>query len=392
MAETSEQTGGGEGETPRSTGEIVRETAGVFGAVFAVVLAATLLAQVSSLVASALYLIVAVAFVFPVWWLIDVRGCAPESFGLRGERIWRDVGFGGLLVAVTLIPFAGGFYLWQTQVVGETFAFEWSNFEKWSPQHRGQPAQWGEKPGVWTWADEREIRVGMRAGAEGEVRAELRLDRPAVPSTVGPVELQPAGGGGGDEPARHWRARLERPHKRAEIALRPDAPGTGAYPRRVEISVGGSEAADRLFVGPSAERVDRGGFAFERGVGWILSWVLTQLVFIALPEEVFYRGYLQTRIGQAVAAYRLDPSSDREAAEPRSWLGVTEQNVVTSVIFGLAHLLVPVGGRLVANRASVAFPSLVFGWLRDRTDSIGAAVVYHAGCNMMVLLAAPHFF
>ena len=41
---------------------------------------------------------------------------------------------------------------------------------------------------------------------------------------------------------------------------------------------------------------------------------------------------------------------------------------------------------------AVFFPSLVFGWLRERTGTIVAPTLYHAACNIMVLLTAPHFF
>jgi len=128
----------------------------------------------------------------------------------------------------------------------------------------------------------------------------------------------------------------------------------------------------------------------NRGLSWIYLWLLTQLLLIAYPEEFFYRGYVQTRVGEAIEAYRSEHSEGGEGS--RSWFGVSEENLVASAAFGLGHLLTPVGGRILWNRAAVAFPSVAFGWLRDRTGSIGAAVVYHTACNMMVLLAEPHFF
>jgi membrane protease YdiL (CAAX protease family) len=34
------------------------------------------------------------------------------------------------------------------------------------------------------------------------------------------------------------------------------------------------------------------------------------------------------------------------------------------------------------GRLAVFFPSLVFGWLRARTGGVGAAIAFHALCNL----------
>lgn len=105
-----------------------------------------------------------------------------------------------------------------------------------------------------------------------------------------------------------------------------------------------------------------------RGWGDPLDLVLGQLFVIALPEEAFFRGFVQTRLERAWPARR-------------KLLGVPfgAAIVVSSAIFALAHLLThPHPARL-----AVFFPSLLFGWLRSRTGGIGAAVVFHAGCNLL---------
>lgn len=92
-----------------------------------------------------------------------------------------------------------------------------------------------------------------------------------------------------------------------------------------------------------------------------------QLLLVALPEEAFYRGYLQTRLDEAfsakvrVAGATLGP-------------GV----LVASAIFALGHFVtIPLPARL-----AVFFPSLAFGWLRARTRGIGAPLGFHALCNI----------
>ncbi len=95
--------------------------------------------------------------------------------------------------------------------------------------------------------------------------------------------------------------------------------------------------------------------------------VFGQLVIIALPEESFYRGYLQTRLDDV-----WSPRLRVFGAEVGPGL------VVGSVIFALGH----VATIHAPARLAVFFPSLVFGWLRARTGGIGASVVFHAACNV----------
>jgi membrane protease YdiL (CAAX protease family) len=108
--------------------------------------------------------------------------------------------------------------------------------------------------------------------------------------------------------------------------------------------------------------------AFTPTVDWrLLDEALGQLLVIALPEEAFFRGYLQTSLEERW------PPRHRVLGAPLGWAVV-----VTSAVFALGHLAtVPEPARL-----AVFFPSLAFGWLRARTGGIGAGVLYHASCNL----------
>jgi membrane protease YdiL (CAAX protease family) len=95
--------------------------------------------------------------------------------------------------------------------------------------------------------------------------------------------------------------------------------------------------------------------------------LLGQLLVIALPEEAFYRGYLQSALDEAwrprvrVLGAELGPSI-----------------LVTSALFAAGHLCTEFN----AGRLAVFFPALVFGWLRSRTRGVGAGLVFHAMCNL----------
>jgi hypothetical protein len=112
-----------------------------------------------------------------------------------------------------------------------------------------------------------------------------------------------------------------------------------------------------------------GPFEFRLPDGW---WdlALGQLLVVALPEEAFYRGYLQTALERGWARRRWRILGAQ--------LGVG--CLATSTVFALGHFL----ALPHPNRLAVFFPALVFGWLRERTGGIGAPLVFHAMCNLLV--------
>jgi membrane protease YdiL (CAAX protease family) len=100
---------------------------------------------------------------------------------------------------------------------------------------------------------------------------------------------------------------------------------------------------------------------------WLLDLVLWHVIAVALPEEAFFRGYLQSTLSDRSAW----PSSGEVARTTWSIL-------IVSALFACGHLATdPHPARL-----AVFFPSLLFGLVRARTGGIGAAVFLHAECNV----------
>jgi membrane protease YdiL (CAAX protease family) len=114
------------------------------------------------------------------------------------------------------------------------------------------------------------------------------------------------------------------------------------------------------------------------GAAWhsILSDAPGQLLVIALPEEAFYRGYLQTALDDALPKRVRVLGAD---------LGPSI--VVTSALFALGHLAT----ELDPNRLGVFFPSLLFGYLRVRTGGIGASVILHTLANLFTAFLARSY-
>jgi membrane protease YdiL (CAAX protease family) len=105
-------------------------------------------------------------------------------------------------------------------------------------------------------------------------------------------------------------------------------------------------------------------------------WVVDNLFVVALPEEFFYRGYLQTRLRDAWPEGRLFLGARLGKA---FW--------VTAALFALGHLAI-----FQVWRLGVFFPALLFGWMRERTGTVMGAALLHACCNLLVLVLEASFF
>jgi hypothetical protein len=111
----------------------------------------------------------------------------------------------------------------------------------------------------------------------------------------------------------------------------------------------------------------KGIFMLTPRLSEVTNEIVGQVVIIALPEEAFYRGYLQSRLDD------VWPPRFRFAGA-----SLGPGLLVASLIFALGHVATihqPV-------RLAVFFPALLFGWLRARTGGVGASIAYHALCNV----------
>jgi membrane protease YdiL (CAAX protease family) len=102
-----------------------------------------------------------------------------------------------------------------------------------------------------------------------------------------------------------------------------------------------------------------------------------QLIVIALPEELFFRGYIQGRLEQA-----FPPTKTFLGAK----LGVAW--LLTAALFGVGHFLVTFEPQMLTR----FFPGLIFGWMFARTRSILAGTLFHATCNLLMEVLARSFY
>jgi membrane protease YdiL (CAAX protease family) len=107
----------------------------------------------------------------------------------------------------------------------------------------------------------------------------------------------------------------------------------------------------------------------------IVAAVAVEVFAVALPEEVFHRGYLMSVLEEVF------PPRVRVFAVP---FGLAA--VLSSSMFAVGHLV----GMAEAARLATFFPALLFAWLWRKSNSLWAPALFHAASNLLmaVLLAS----
>ncbi len=101
----------------------------------------------------------------------------------------------------------------------------------------------------------------------------------------------------------------------------------------------------------------------------ILSVCVSNLLTAAIPEEVFFRGYIQSQLSKVY--------------NNRGTLGfVTYANLLSSALFALGHFFI----NPRPERLAVFFPSLLFGYLREKRGNIYPSVAIHWLSNLIMYI------
>ena len=101
----------------------------------------------------------------------------------------------------------------------------------------------------------------------------------------------------------------------------------------------------------------------------LLEFCLVQMLVVALPEELFFRGFLLGLLEK-----RFPPA--------RRWLGggIGMALIASSLAFAVIHIPKDGDPRVLAT----FFPGLLFGWMRSATGSILAPTIAHGASNILI--------
>ncbi len=98
-------------------------------------------------------------------------------------------------------------------------------------------------------------------------------------------------------------------------------------------------------------------------------FVLVQMLVVALPEELFFRGFLLGLLEK-----RFPPKHRFLGG------GIGLALVLSSLAFALIHIPKDGDPRVLATFA----PGLLFGWMRSSTNSILAPTLAHGASNILI--------
>jgi len=110
--------------------------------------------------------------------------------------------------------------------------------------------------------------------------------------------------------------------------------------------------------------------------GWV-SWLFYQFMYVAVAEEVFFRGYVQNNILRLT-----NPGKDGQCRLGK-WLSI----VLSAACFAIAHIII--FGQTIL--ALTFLPGLICGWLFIRTRSLLAPILFHGLANTCYLVMAGTF-
>jgi membrane protease YdiL (CAAX protease family) len=119
------------------------------------------------------------------------------------------------------------------------------------------------------------------------------------------------------------------------------------------------------------------GLLHPRAPADLLWAALSQVVVVALPEELFFRGYLLSLLETAF------PPRHRVLGG-----GVGGALVLSAALFAIGHMVVGLDPR----RLATFFPGLLFGWMRSATGNIAAGTFVHAASNLYIEALRRTFF
>ena len=110
--------------------------------------------------------------------------------------------------------------------------------------------------------------------------------------------------------------------------------------------------------------------------GW-MGWLFYQFMYVALAEEVFFRGYVQRNI------LRLARPLTGGCTVSKDWVSIA----ISAGVFAVAHVIIQ--GQIVW--LMTFWPGLVLGWLFIRTRALLAPILFHGLANVCYVVMSGLF-
>ncbi len=107
----------------------------------------------------------------------------------------------------------------------------------------------------------------------------------------------------------------------------------------------------------------------------IILYLLTNLLTAAIPEEMFFRGYIQVQLSRVYNSKKI-------------FKYISISNLLTSFFFALGHFFI----NPHPERLAVFFPSLLFGLLRELRGNIYPSIFLHWISNVIMYILLGMYY
>lgn len=312
------------------------------------------------LVADNLLALVAATFLYLPAWVLWRRNVDLQDYGLRAAPLGKGLTVLALVTLIVLPPFYLGHHYWQALVFDNHPVYADTALHRLDRDLEGRPTL-PSPPGTHRlWLEGHRLFVISGSDASLILRVTVAAGHDPIRDLRG-LTLDEDG-----------KLRTGSHHAKlsADGTLAWSGRAGSGFSVNVEHATGLSVHSEEVPI-----RIGRYGVSInapyetQRSPWWPLLMFLTQIILVALPEEWFYRGYLQKRLDEGLGT----PWRVMGANMGWGWL-------LSSILFAVGHLVLDPR----PTRLAVFFPSLLFGWMRSRTDSILASTLFHAVCNVWI--------
>ena len=291
--------------------------------------------------------LVAAAFIYLPAMVVWRAGEELHGIGVRLRGFGPAVPSVAVVSAIVFTLFSAGFFAYHRVLNDQKACFRAERLAAWPARFTpGGPASSGGQLELWSVGhDDLLLRNDQARSVGVQVRRE--------PKDFGLLLRSARGQGRAVEEA----GRMTLGPQESLLLRFPEGPGELELWGEAEIRAGGGGATEDS------------PLTVQKNLWWILNMIWVHLLLVAVPEEIFYRGYLQTRLTGLFRRRWMVLGADMGPAV-----------IVTSAVFAAGHLIaVPSPGRL-----AVFFPSLFFGWVRNRSGSVVPAAVLHCASNVLL--------
>lgn len=337
--------------TPR---DLWKETLGLYALMTLLTLVVGWIQGSIALIAGYGALISALAFIYLPTEVLLRRGEDVQSFGIGAGTISRSILLALKMSLIILPIYTIAYHFWQ-ETQGYQPHIDTQSLSRWGEDLRGRPMTPISAGEVRLFAERNQLTIQW-ALLTGEKTLQLKLD----------------GWQQAKVRARSRQVKIQKiPQESLLITGQQQGSITLSSPLmelNYQVRLDGKPlSSERLKLGALLKPGKSEG-SQQRDWWWIILTLATQLLLVAIPEELFYRGYVQGRLDELVG-------------KDRSFLGVQvnlHSILITSILFALAHLATihhPA-------RLAVFFPSLLFGWMRRAYGNTLTPAIFHAICNL----------